>query len=232
MLPAVKAFLFDLDGLLADTEDLHMRAFAETATRLGHTSEPKDYLHWIGHSSLDLGNWLAPRTGNKHTGREIMDMEQAKFLEILLRDRPAPFPGAKEFFHTADEMGYQRALVSNTNFKLARSVLSVILPHMDRHTEPEHHFKFFATGDRVPKLKPNPDPYIFAAQNLGVRTEECIAFEDSPAGAKSAREAGCYVVAVPNLYIDPEPIKKIAHVTFLTLKDAHEAKVWERHLRD
>ncbi len=227
-MPAVKAFLFDLDGLLADTEDLHMRAFAETATRLGHKSEPKDYLHWIEHSSLDLGNWLAPRTGNKHTGREIMQMEQAKFLEILLRDKPEPLPGAQDFFDTGDKLGFQRALVSNTNYKLACEVLTVLLTHMKRHPEPEAHFKFFATGDRVPKLKPNPDPYIFAAQNIGVKPEECIAFEDSPAGAQSAREAGCYVVAVPNLYIDPEPIKKIAHVNFKTLKDAHAAKVWER----
>ena len=227
-MPAVKAFLFDLDGLLADTEKIHMLAFAETATRLGHKSEPKDYLSWIGHSSLDLGNWLAPRCGNTHTGQEIMDLEQQAFLEILLREQPKPFSGAQDFFDTGDALGFQRALVSNTHYTLATAVLKVLLPHMNRSAEPESHFKHFATGDRVPKLKPSPAPYLSAAEKLGVSPGECIAFEDSPAGATSAREAGCFVVAIPNIYLDPAAINKIANVSFKTLKDAHTAKVWER----
>ena len=223
----IKAFLFDLDGLLADTEAIHMRAFAQTANQLGHPSEPKDFLKWIGHSSLDLGNWLAARSPSGMTGQEIMDLEQRLFLEILRRDRPAPFAGAKEFFDHADQNSLPRALVSNTHYTLAASVLEILLPHMKRSTDLTEHFRHFATGDRVPRLKPAPDPYQQAAKALGLEPGECLAFEDSVAGATSARDAGCKVCAIPNIYLDSKPIEQIAHVSYNTLHAAYAARVWE-----
>ncbi|MCZ7648808.1 MAG: HAD family phosphatase [Planctomycetota bacterium] len=228
MSTSLRAFFFDMDGLLIDTEDLHMRAFAETAAALGYAREPREYACWIGHSSWKVSAWLAEQVKVRTTPDEIMRIEQENFLRILREERPAPLAGSREMFDACDALGLPRALVSSTVYPQVVKTMEVVLGHFGREPDLERHFGAVVTGDRVTNLKPDPEPYLKAAAGLGVPPERCIVFEDSPAGVKSARAAGCRVVAIPNEYLEPGEVVREAHAHFKTLKDAFEAGIWER----
>lgn len=224
----IRAFLFDMDGLLIDTEDLHMRAFAETATGLGFPSQPEDFTCWIGHSAAKMSKWLVEQCTQETTPEEIRRIEQDAFLKILEDERPAPLPGAKEMMDVPDALQLRRGLVSSTIFPQVERTMDVVLAHLNRAGGLGAHFGAVVTGDRVENIKPAPDPYLQAAAGLGVPPEDCLVFEDSPAGVASARAAGCKVCAIPNIYLDANEVTEKAHVHFKTLAEAHAARVWEK----
>ena len=96
-------------------------------------------------------------------------------------------PGAVELIHDLAEQGTPQALVTMSYASIAAPVAAA-LP-----------FAAVVTGDIVPRGKPFPDPYLMAAELLGVDPTRCLAIEDSPTGAASANAAGCHVVAVPHM---------------------------------
>ncbi|MCW8130319.1 MAG: HAD family phosphatase [Planctomycetota bacterium] len=228
MSTSIRAILFDMDGLLIDTEDIHLRAFAQAATRMGYPSEAKDYLSWIGHSSMALGKWIAERATQKQSPEAIVQLEQEIFLRILFEERPAPLPGAREMIDHCDAAGFKRGLVSSTVYPQVVLTMEVVLAHLGRPARLEETFATVTSGDRVPRMKPAPDPYRQAAGELALDPAHCLVFEDSPAGIASARAAGCRVVAIPNLYLKREEVGKEADASFNTLADAFAARIWER----
>lgn len=228
-MPAIiRAILFDMDGLLIDTEDLHMRAFAEAATQLGYPSKPEHYLAWIGHSSMSLAQWLAQRVTAGTTPQAIVDLERDIYFRILREERPQPLPGVRAWLDHCDERRLGRGLVSSTVYEQLVPTMQVVLAHLGRPERVEDTFGIVTSGDRVPRMKPAPDPYLQTAQALGVEPHECIVFEDSPAGVAAGRAAGCHVVAIPNVYLKAEDVAKDAHLNFPTLEAAFQARVWER----
>jgi len=219
--------LFDMDGLLIDTEDLHMRAFARIATQLGWPSQPKDYAAWIGKSSAHLAVWLQERVSPSVSAQEILRLEQLTYVEILLKERPPPLPGVAALLDVCDAMPLRRGLVSSSVYEQVRITMEVVLKHLHRPLDLEATFHAITTGDRVKCLKPAPEPYVRTAEALGLSPSECLAFEDSAVGVASARAAGCRVVAIPNVYLDSAEIVREAHAHFKTLQDAYVACVWE-----
>lgn len=228
MSTTLRAVLFDMDGLLIDSEDLHMRAFAATGAELGYAREPREYSCWIGHSAMELAEWMVERIETKIEPAELLRREQEAFLNILRQERPTPLPGVREMFDGCDTLGLARGLVSSTFYHQVVKTMAVVLEHLEREPVLESHFRTVVTGDRVKNLKPNPEPYAKAAAGLGLKPEQCMVFEDSPAGVTSARAAGCKVVAIPNLYLKHEEIAPLAHAHFPTLREAYSARVWER----
>lgn len=228
MKTTIRAMLFDMDGLLIDTEDIHLRAFAETATRLGYPSKPKDYLSWIGHSSPSLGEWMKGKVTAQTTAQAIVELEQEIYLEILHNERPQPLPGAREMIDFCDAANFRRGLVSSTVYPQVVPTMAVVLAHLGRPTKVEDTFHAVTTGDRVARLKPAPDPYLQTAKALGLEPSACMVFEDSPAGVAAGCAAGCRVVAIPNMYLKADDVKKEADASFNTLADAFAERVWER----
>ncbi len=223
----LRAILFDMDGLLIDTEELHMRAIAETAAGLGFVRDPMDYRVWIGRSAHELSGWLVEQITVDITRERLLETEQEIFLRILGAERPPPLPGAREMIEACEDLGLSRGLVSSTAYAQVVKTMEVVLEHLERPGSLEQHFASVTTGDRVPKPKPAPDPYLIGASDLGVTPGECLVFEDSPSGARSARAAGCKVVAIPNPYLDEDECIEHAHAHFPTLADAYAARVWE-----
>jgi len=223
----IRAFLFDMDGLLIDTEDVHMRAFAATATKHGVSMRPEEFRRWIGIASPVTCDWLAERAVTKRTSQEILMDEQVEFQRILESERPRPLPGVREMLEHTETQGLRRGLVSSTIYPQVVMTMRVVLGHLGRSETLEHTFHATVTGDRVDNHKPHPEPYEKAAKALGLATSECLVFEDSPAGAQAGRAAGCKVVAIPNLYLQPEMVAPHAHKSFRTLAEAFAARVWE-----
>ena len=183
------ACLFDLDGLLLDTEPLHGQAWQEATVHFGLELDPSRLLALRGRRRLDCAEqvrmWLAEAGVQVPSSDELLAVRQPIAEQLLPGARP--IPGAPDLLERCRQLGIAMALVTSSS---REAVALKASPHP----------WLAGIGERVygddPALgagKPAPDPYRLAARRLSVPTERCWAFEDSPAGAHSARAAGCRV---------------------------------------
>jgi HAD superfamily hydrolase (TIGR01509 family) len=186
------ACLFDLDGLLLDTEPLHARAWLEATAACGLHLQPDQLLALRGRRRLDcveqVRQWLADAGLAVPSGAALLAVRQPIAEALLPTARP--MPGAPSLVGRCQQLGIATALVTSSS---REAVALKAAPHP----------WLAAIGERVygddPDLaagKPAPDPFRLAAQRLGVTAARCWAFEDSPAGAHSAWAAGCQVVVL------------------------------------
>ena len=187
----LQAVLWDMDGLLVDTEPLWTQAEEELAVRLGgeFTAELKAAI--VG-TRLDVAIPLFLQHLGRPVTPEAVEDGSRWLLErmVALFARPLPLmPGAAELLAAVAAAGVPQALVSSSY----RALVAAVLAH---GTGP---FAVTLAGDEVSRGKPDPEPYLTAAARLGVDPVRCVVLEDSPAGVASGEAAGCAVVAVPSV---------------------------------
>jgi pseudouridine-5'-monophosphatase len=197
-MPLPAACLFDLDGLLLDTEPLHAQAWREAAGRFALALTDQDLLRLRGRRRLDcvaqVREWIACRTGeDAPSGEDLLAVQQPVARRLMPGARPVE--GAEALVASCREHGVPMALVTSST---REAVALKCAPHGWLGAIEER-----VMGDD-PELsvgKPAPDPYLLAARRLGVSATRCWAFEDSPAGALSAVLAGCrvHVLLAPGL---------------------------------
>ncbi len=183
------ACLFDLDGLLLDTEPLHARAWQQASAFFGLELSQQQALALRGRRRLDCAEqvrqWMGGAGLDAPSAEALLAVRQP-IAERLLPQAPA-LPGAEDLLHRCRQLGIAMALVTSSS-REAVALKAAPHPWLALIEERVH-------GDD-PDLqagKPAPDPYVLAARRLGVAPAACWAFEDSPAGARSARTAGCRV---------------------------------------
>lgn len=190
------AVLFDMDGTLLDSEKIWDVALDDLAEWLGGELSPSARARMVGSS---LGRSVAIL--HSDLGIEADPESSGAFLlertAELFRTRLTWKPGARELLVAVHDAGIPAALVTSTH----RRLTDIALEGMGR--------EFFAAtvcGDEVRRPKPNPDPYLRAAELLGVAPGHSVAIEDSPIGIAAAQAAGCVVLAVPSeVTIAPAP---------------------------
>jgi HAD superfamily hydrolase (TIGR01509 family) len=185
----LQAVLFDMDGLLVDSERLWFDAEAEVMAWLGADWGPENQESLVGGSLDRTVAYMLSLTGPVATPEEIGRRLMDGMAERLRANVPL-MPGAKELLDEVREAGVPSALVSSTHRVLMEYALDGI--GRDR-------FTVTVAGDEVAHTKPHPEPYLTAARLLGVDPRRCVALEDSPNGTASASAAGCHVVAVPSV---------------------------------
>ncbi|HYF48482.1 MAG TPA: HAD family phosphatase [Planctomycetota bacterium] len=220
-----RALLFDMDGLLLDTEMLHIRAYQRLCARHGKPQKAETLMNFIGHTSLVTTRWLIHDVGIKMDAEVLIREEMSYYGQLLEELRPTPMPGVAEMFALAEQHGLKRALVSSSSHELVDPTMEVLLSHLGkRHPAGQWrvHFDSVCTGDRVKQRKPAPDLYLLAVRELGLQPGECLAFEDSPAGVSAAHAAGVQLIAVPNMYLkDRDVAQNKTKWVFESLADAH-----------
>ncbi len=187
------ACLFDLDGLLLDTEPHHARAWSQAATRFGLLLSPDQLLSLRGRRRSDnvdqVRIWIAEAGLAVPSAAELLAVQQP--IAIRLLRGAAPMPGARRLLERLRDLQVGMALVTSSG---RDAVERKCAPHPWLEIISER-----VLGDD-PELvagKPAPDPFLLAARRLGIAPGSCWAFEDSLAGAQSARAAGCVVHVVP-----------------------------------
>jgi HAD superfamily hydrolase (TIGR01509 family) len=185
----LQAVLFDMDGLLVDSERLWYEAEAQIAAELGATWGPEHQESLVG-GSIDrtvayMLSLSGPVAAPEEVARRLLDG-----MAERLRANVPMMPGAKELLDEVREAGVPSALVSSTN----RALMEYALDGIGRDR-----FTLTVAGDEVEHTKPHPEPYLTAARLLNVDPRQCVALEDSPYGTESATAAGCHVVAVPSV---------------------------------
>jgi HAD superfamily hydrolase (TIGR01509 family) len=190
------AVLWDMDGTLVDTEPYWMDCEHALAARYGGTWSEAHSLQVVGGALIDSATYMSEHMGIDRTPEQIVD----ELLDgVVARiEQVVPWrPGARELVAALAEAGVPRALVTMSYRRFVAPVLQAMPPHS---------FDAVVTGDEVSRGKPHPEPYLRAAELLGVPPEECLAIEDSPTGAASAQAAGCLTLVVPaHVAVPPAP---------------------------
>jgi sugar-phosphatase len=180
----IRGLIFDMDGVLADSEPLQARAWVETLERYGIRVDERYFDRWIGIPNGDLAVDLVARFRIPAAPEQISAERQALYLR-LAESELAPFPGLAE---SLAGLALPKAVATSSTRADATLMLA--------RTGLAPHFRVVVTVDDVTATKPDPEIYVKAAAGLGLSPGDCAAIEDSPAGVASARAAGCYVVAV------------------------------------
>jgi HAD superfamily hydrolase (TIGR01509 family) len=189
----IKALLFDFDGLILDTETPEYQAwqaiYRENGFELPH-DQWAEIIGGAGLSSFDAAEHLAILSQGQLDSISLRD----RFLSeshALIHSQPI-LPGVMDYIHDAKRLGLKLAIVSS-------SAHSWVDTHAKRLGIFDH-FDAVICGDEVGpgRTKPYPDLFLLALDQLQVRKEAAVVFEDSPNGVKAANQAGIFVVAVPN----------------------------------
>lgn len=185
------AVLWDLDGTIIDSEPLWMAGEHELAERYGKTWTQEDGLALVGNSLIGSGEYIQRRLETDISPEEIVDFLVMRLTQSL-REKVPWRPGARELIEALAAEGMPQALVTMSYASIAEPIASA-LP-----------FGAVVTGDAVTHGKPHPEPYLRAAEMLGVDASDCLAIEDSGTGATSANAAGCLVLVVPHFVNVPD----------------------------
>ena len=199
---AIRGVLFDMDGVVLDTEKLYARFWMEAAQALGY---PMTYAQALGMRSLNAAAGQAKLESYFGPGvsREKMRAKRVELMDTYVKVHGVEAkPGIRQLLMYLKARGIQTAIATSSPMRRATDYLSRL--------GLEELFDCICSGHDVKQGKPAPDIYLHAAASIGVPPENCLAVEDSPAGIMSAYRAGCMPVLVPDLDGSDEEMRRIS----------------------
>ncbi len=188
----LSAVLFDMDGLLVDTEPMWLEVEHQTLATLGGTWSEEHQRAIMGASMAHATAYMRGISGTQRTDAEVAELLIGSMLERLDGAQIPIQPGAEDLLTDVAASGIPFALVSAS----VRPIVDLVLESMARSGLPV--FPVTVAGDEVTRSKPDPMPYLHAADLLGVDVTRAVVLEDSLNGVRAAWSAGATVVAVPH----------------------------------
>ena len=190
----IEAVVFDMDGVLVDTEHLWDEVREELTGEWGGRYTPEAQQAMMGMSSREWSRYLHDVVGLREPPDVINREVVRRMLARYEADLPV-VPGAVQAVRGLAEAGFRLALASSSNRELIDTVL--------RELGLTELFEVTVSSEEVARGKPAPDVYVEAAARLGVDPARCVAVEDSASGIRSAHAAGMRVIAYPNRHYPP-----------------------------
>ena len=206
------AVIFDMDGLLVESEPLYMRAWQQAASELGFRLTPAFYQGLIGIPETACSSLLVEEFGPNFSVSQFGDRWKQLWLKYVKDGELVPKPGACELLRSL--RGAQVPVAVATSSARSDAELSL------RKTNLGQFFSHIVTAEDVTAGKPSPEIYLLAASRLGVIPEHCLVLEDSPAGAVAGLSAGMSVIIVPDLV---QPDSELSARSLLVAHDLREA---------
>jgi HAD superfamily hydrolase (TIGR01509 family) len=184
----IGAILFDMDGVLMDSEPLHLRATQFVLGDRASSFTERDNLAFVGATDPEMFRVLRILFDLSAPTDELVSRKR-EHLIALVRAEGRPLPGVPEVPLGLRESGLRLGLVSAS----ARPVIDAVLRALDL----DRAFDTIVSGDEVARGKPAPDGFLMAARRLGTDPERCLVVEDSRNGVLAGKAAGMTVAAVP-----------------------------------
>jgi len=181
----LRAVIFDMDGVIVDSEPLHIEAERKTLAPYGIKLEENELQKYMGRTPKVLLEDIIEKYRLNTTIEEIYPVHKKNLLN-LYKNEVELIPGVLELITDLDSEGVALALASSSDKVLILSVLEKF--HLSDF------FKVIVSGEEVKNVKPSPDIFLKTAQKLGYSPGECAVIEDSSAGVRSARSAGMVCV--------------------------------------
>lgn len=187
----IEAVIFDMDGLMFDTEKIYSRAWKEAATIYGVEIDD-DFVNSIrGTISEKSKSMFYERYGTSFSYEEIKDKRIQISNDQIVKEGVPCKSGLYTLLNYLKDKGYKIALATSTKKETADSYLQMA------QVDGFFHEKVF--GDMVTNGKPEPDIFIMAADKLGVNPNNCLVLEDSTNGIYAGKSAGCKVIMIPDM---------------------------------
>jgi HAD superfamily hydrolase (TIGR01509 family) len=209
-----RAVIFDMDGLILDTEAIARLAWKNSTEDLGFKLSDNDFVSLIGRTATDSDALMQRLFGPTFSIPDLRTRITHHWNEHVSVHGIARKPGVIELLDYLDTLPIRKAVATSTRRIHAIPNLGDLYPRFDA----------LATGDEVKNGKPAPDIFLLAASRLDVKPAECLVLEDSLPGVKGATAAGMKVIMVPDL-VAPTP--EITH----HLPSLHAVQAWLKSLQ-
>ena len=222
----LKAVIFDFDGVITDSEILHLRAFNQSLIPYGIEISTKDYYtNYLGFSDFDCYKILIDKGLLKIDEQQIGEIigRKSKIFEELTKTEGRTIEGVQEFLQMLKQNNIPMAICSGS--------LLAEIEIMLRESGLRHFFAAIVSAEQVQNGKPHPEGFLLSLQKLNetcqspIAANECIVIEDSQWGLKAGKDAGMHTVAVTNSY-DAEQLsmaeKIVSHLNELTINDLQQ----------
>ncbi len=183
----IKAILFDFDGVIANTLTYHVQAWQQVFDKYEVEIIPEDVFLLEGRMAEDLCKRLAEKKGlslDHTTIKQITKQKRAIYNQIT---KATVYPSIKILLEYLKRISLKKALVTG-------SIIKNILPVVGKDFL--ENFDVIITSDQVTHTKPDPEPYLTAAEKLAVKPDECLVIENAPSGITAAKQAGMFCIAV------------------------------------
>ncbi len=210
MTPSLAAVIFDMDGVLLDSEPLHMAAMNAVLAAHGHAVDEAEYVGYIGDSAAHAWQAIVARRGLPEPVAAYVARYDDAVCAVVAA-QAVPMPGLLPLLDDLRARGIPLAVGSTS----PRRWIDVSLAAIGVRA----YFDAVVGGDQVARGKPAPDVFLRAAALLGVAPAACVVLEDSPRGLQAAQAAGMVAVALqrPDLALGPRPALAAAALVVASL---------------
>jgi HAD superfamily hydrolase (TIGR01509 family) len=207
----ITAIIFDLDGVLADSEPWWNQIDAKLLSEYGVTYRGEYHQNVVG-VSYSIAIEFYKKAFRINASTEQMMKRRGQIAAKFFADRVGLFPGTKDVLEQLRQLDLRLAVATS-------SVGSSARPFLDRH-QLTRLLDVVVTGDEVERGKPAPDIYLRAAQKLNLRADECLVVEDAFSGIAAAKAAKMCVAAIPDTrFVSPDSYKEKADWVLTSLTD-------------
>jgi beta-phosphoglucomutase len=222
----LRAVIFDFDGVITDSEILHLRAFNQSLVPYGIEISTKDYYtNYLGFSDFDCYKALIDNDRLKIDKQQIEGIikKKSKIFEELTRTEGRTIDGVHEFLQMLED--------NNIPMSICSGSLLTEIEVMLEGSGLRYYFAEIVSAEQVKKGKPSPEGFLLSLKKLNqkshspIAAKECIVIEDSYWGLQAARDAGMHTIAITNSY-DAEQLslaeKIVSHLNELTIDDLQQ----------
>ena len=210
----MKAVIFDMDGVIFDSERLVLEGWLELGKKYGIPDIDKVFPKCIGSNAVASKQIFLDYYGEDFPYDTYKQETSADYHAKYDGGRLPMKRGIKELLQFLKENGYHIGLASSTRYEVVRQQLedAGILPY----------FETLTCGDMVKKSKPEPDIFLKAAETLGVNPQDCIVIEDSYNGIRAASRACMFPIMVPDMIAPDEEMEQLAKAIFSDLFEVRD----------
>lgn len=208
----LQAFIFDMDGVIIDSEPIHSRVKMETFRHFGIDFDESRLSSYMGGTSGLIFKDVVAESGRTDITPEMLTAYKHKhYLEVLQSGGIDPVEGTRELIRALHEAGVPLGLATSSHPPVMNAILD--------NFEIRKYFTSVISGGELPESKPNPAIYLISAERLGAKPENCCVLEDTTNGILAAKRAGMYCLAFHNphsgeqdLSLADRVVEKIAEI--------------------
>lgn len=210
----IKAIIFDMDGLMIDSERVTFDGYVIECQKLGYTMTKEFYKTLLGKPIKGIYELFKKEFGNDFPIEEVIQKVH-QYMADLFETQGVPVKdGLISLLQYLKANNYKTIVATSSNRNRVDTILSL--------ANIAQYFDDSICGDEVTKGKPNPEVFIKSCQKLGVTTEEAIVLEDSEAGIQAASSAGIKVICIPDMKYPEKEFEQKTYKIFNSLKNVEE----------